>query len=766
MSSRRILSVASIGAAVTTLFVFGGGCGTDHSAGGDGGAAVDGGPGTTGADGGGGAQGSDGGVLADGGGAGLDGGGSGADGGAGPEGGVGPDGNTNEAGPSPGGGAKTGKIDILFDIDNSSSMGDKQQYLQAAIPDLITRLVSPNCVDGAGNPILANGVQLTSDTGGVCAMGQPQFAPVTDMHIGVVTSALGGRGTTSICQISTTTGATPPDYLEYTSGSYQQFLTDAANDMFTGLTSVSKNNDDQGHLINRTAPPSDPNESPGQLPGDFLAWAPTATGDASGADTEPTTAQLETDTQDVIIGAGAFGCGIESQLESWYRFLVQPDPYASITTTKNTQGLLVASWSGVDNTILQQRADFLRPDSAVLIVVFSDENDSEIDVRTIGGIGVNWLDNDFQPPRGTSECAADPGNVACTSCAFGTAGSDSQCEMGVYPADNTSWAYNNNLRHAHMKEKYGIDAQFPINRYVQGLTQAKVPNRSGEYPSGGSGYYQGGLSSDPADLNCDNPLFAQTLPTTATGPTDPSICNLTPSTTRTPGSNLVYYAHIGGVPNELLSTNAGGNITPKETLSAADWVSILGNDPENYDYSGIDPHMIESYQPRAGIPVEGSTGATITGDEGPDWVTDGTSVTRVNLPVDVEYACTFKLATPRNCDPNNTNNPESDISECSCSTAALAADAVPSNCDATNPSSRTTPRRTRRSASCFWPTCSETRPSSRRCARSTSWTTPPATIRSTDTGRPCRPSSTGWRRRSPRCRAPTRAPSSSGLYDP
>ena len=38
------------------------------------------------------------------------------------------------------------KVDILFDIDNSASMGDKQAFLAAAVPDLITRLVQPNCV--------------------------------------------------------------------------------------------------------------------------------------------------------------------------------------------------------------------------------------------------------------------------------------------------------------------------------------------------------------------------------------------------------------------------------------------------------------------------------------------------------------------------------------------------------------------------------------------------------------------------------------------
>src|SRR5580658_3523616 len=307
MSSRSILCGVSMGV-IGALLIFGGGCGgSAHDVAPDSGALPEGGGVVV-----------DGGVVADGG---L--GGAGAVGGSQSDSPAGPaEGGSGEAGqgPPPANSTTVSKIDILFDIDNSSSMGDKQQYLQQAIPDLIQRLTTPNCVDAAGNNLTgANGLQLVAAADGTCTMGQPQFAPVTDMHIGVVTSGLGGRGTTTICQVPTTPNAVEADYLEFTSGSYQQYLLDAANNDYTGLTSVSKNNDDQAHLINRTAPPATPNVSPGQLPGDFLAWAPTATGDASGADAEPTTTQLETDTQDVIIGAGAFGCGIESQLESWYR---------------------------------------------------------------------------------------------------------------------------------------------------------------------------------------------------------------------------------------------------------------------------------------------------------------------------------------------------------------------------------------------------------------------------------------------------------------
>ena len=55
------------------------------------------------------------------------------------------------------------KLDLLFMIDNSASMGDKQVLLANAVPDMINRLVSPNCVDPAGNP---TGVPFSS-TGGI-----------------------------------------------------------------------------------------------------------------------------------------------------------------------------------------------------------------------------------------------------------------------------------------------------------------------------------------------------------------------------------------------------------------------------------------------------------------------------------------------------------------------------------------------------------------------------------------------------------------------
>src|SRR5688572_29925774 len=62
------------------------------------------------------------------------------------------------------------KLDLLFMIDNSMSMADKQEILSLAVPVLIRRLVTPNCLDAEGRP---NGT-VTNDTGS-CAEGRPEM---------------------------------------------------------------------------------------------------------------------------------------------------------------------------------------------------------------------------------------------------------------------------------------------------------------------------------------------------------------------------------------------------------------------------------------------------------------------------------------------------------------------------------------------------------------------------------------------------------------
>ncbi len=586
------------------------------------------------------------------------------------------------------------KLDILFSIDNSASMGDKQAFLELAIPDLINRLVTPNCVDST-NPNNVDGPSNTSSGTADCTMyigkdpnSAAEFPAVHDMHIGVVSSSLGPRlgdkylnGTGGACIASTTT-------------------------VINGVT-LSSHEDDQAHLITRSSDPTltviaPPTEVtlPDTQPSGFLAWFPNTAannGKSAGADPAITTAaQLETDFADLIAGVHEYGCGIESQLENWYRFLIQPDPYATLGIVNGKP-----AWVGVDSTIIQQRHDFLRPDSLVSIIVLTDENDSEIDVRSLGGQGYYFMSNEFNPPHGTAACATNPADPNCT-----TLGSK---DPAAYSSP-TDWGMDLNLRHVHMKAKYGVDPQFPITRYVNGLTSPTVPDRTGEYPTGQNSYV--------GTNDCTNPLFASTLPDSsklssgiATGETATDIstlCKLPASTSRS--KSLVFYAIIGGVPWQLLHfdpTSATNSL-----LSADDWVRILGTDPDTYNYNGIDPHMVESYQPRTGslgfttappLPAltgAGGTSAAETAPQAPtaastadpyngrEWITN--VGTHVDLQVDREYACIFKLATPRDCSKNamGAYNVPANGSACDCSSTTLMPDELSPVCDPATPTSQ------------------------------------------------------------------------------
>ncbi|HEY2512516.1 MAG TPA: hypothetical protein VGI39_16730 [Polyangiaceae bacterium] len=586
-----------------------------------------------------------------------------------PEGGVVPDGGSGifAAVPTPG----IAKIDLLFMIDNSASMGDKQSYLEAAIPDLITRLVTPNCLDDA-NPSKVDSVSTLNANGvAACPAGQHlEFPGVPDMHVGIVSSSLGPRLGDKV-------------------GNGQGGACLATSTITLGGTPVSNHNDDDGHLLTRAATPGQvpPNEAP--LPdaaAGFLAWYPSGPNAGTPPPNAVTTAsQLKTDFVDLVAGAGAYGCGIESQLESWYRFLVQPDPYDHLDLDANKH----AEWVGVDTVILKQRHDFLRPDSVVAIVDLTDENDSEIDARSIGGQGYLFMGTNFYPPHGTSACATNPADPACTNCPSGS--TDPACTANPSGYNQpTDWGYDLNLRHVHMKAKYGLDAQFPVQRYADGLSSATIPDRNGEYPPSASNYV--------GNKNCTNPLFAASLPdgTGLSNPTgamsaadEATLCNL-PHGLRAPSS--VFFTVIGGVPAGLLHYDPAS--AANSALSAADWVKILGTDPEQYNYAGIDPHMIESYQPRSA----GSPGAPtfptapLTGNEtalgapdggstdpwnGREWVTNVGN--HVDLAVDREYACIFPLTTPRDCTVADNRF------DCDCSSTGLSPDELSPVCDPATP---------------------------------------------------------------------------------
>ncbi|MBN1611365.1 MAG: hypothetical protein JW940_32325, partial [Polyangiaceae bacterium] len=82
------------------------------------------------------------------------------------------------------------RIDLLFMIDNSASMQDKQMLLVQAVPVLLSRLLNPPCVtvkaDANGDHPLAPEAQQPAGPSGNCPNGYArEFPPVPDVHIGV-----------------------------------------------------------------------------------------------------------------------------------------------------------------------------------------------------------------------------------------------------------------------------------------------------------------------------------------------------------------------------------------------------------------------------------------------------------------------------------------------------------------------------------------------------------------------------------------------------
>lgn len=459
------------------------------------------------------------------------------------------------------------KVDLLFVVDNSASMGDKQVMLSTQIGRVLRRFIEPSA----------------------------EHAPIGDIHVGVISTSLGTQGG-NVC--------------------------DPTNPRVN----------DQARLLNVSRQTGKP--VVGAEKG-FLSYGPGAITDV---------AVLEQATTEIVIGVDQTGCGLEAQLESMYRFLAAPDPALNIVV----DGGGLARYEGIDEVLLAQRAAFLRPDSAVVVVMITDEDDSNVDPMSMGGQGWAFAAKEFPgskvfrgnprqgttAPRGTTTCSTNPGAIECRSCGLTTcpaddpgcaaAKEDPNCKQsgqqgqsgagydGYYAAGDDEL----NVRFHRMKERYGVDPQFPLERYVRALTNRRIPNRDAEHPLDQNGK-PGPYVHAP---KCTNPLFAAgPLPANK----DAELCNL-PEGNRS--RELVFFGLIGGVPHQLLN-GIGGR--------PGDWRTVVGADPDAYDLAGIDPHMIQSTSPRQGLEgpaPRGQNGADPI--HGREWDTN---------KADLQYACTFAL---------------------------------------------------------------------------------------------------------------------------
>ncbi|WP_437893234.1 hypothetical protein [Sorangium sp. So ce124] len=488
------------------------------------------------------------------------------------------------------------KVDLLFVVDNSGSMSDKQELMRLVLADFVDGMTNPFCVDPTG---AAPPFQPSSGLS-ACPAGTLRVrTPVQDMHIGVISSSLGGHGSAA-CQAT---------------------------------TSVS--NVDMAHLLARSNEASTENDLPTYQDKGFLVWDPTGSHVPAG-DSDP--AALAEKLSDIVQGVGQAGCGFEAPLESFYRFLVDPEPYATIGVSSASEDIAV---TGLDTTLLAQRKAFLRPDSLLLIVMLSDENDCSIKEE-----GKNYLVAEtgagFRLWRPRSECATDPNHPCCTSCAQQQDGcpADPACTgPDGNPARLTAAEDPVNLRCWDQKRRFGIDFLYPIERYTRALTERMVVSRSGEL--------------------VPNPIFSDL---------DPSDDN-----TRTRGPQHVVFTGIVGVPwQDLARQNALGEPDlrrglnqlgqsvgglksaaelldpPYATTFSSTWDVFLG-DPANHVVAG-DPFMIESTAPRSGMnPI---TGAPTIHPSSAGW--NAINGREYTIPAgsvgDLQYACIFPLAEERVCE--------------------------------------------------------------------------------------------------------------------
>ena len=465
------------------------------------------------------------------------------------------------------------KIDLLFMIDNSASMADKQQLLASAIPHLLDRLTNPACVDADGNVV----AQVL--TGDACPDGsERQFPPVTDIHLGVISSSLGGHGADS-CSDSPTMNWNPRQ-------------------------------EDMSHLLNRGDPQVPTYEGRG-----FLNWDPNAQDTPPG---ESNLASLSQDFESMVVGVDQDGCGFESSLEAWYRFLIDPAPYQSMVPgpcNESDTSNSCRNPNGVDNVVLQQRADFLRQDSVVVVVMLTDENDcSGIDDAQNFLAFQHWDGTgQFHLAPGTAACETDPNSPDCQSCW--------QADPSVHPECQQGWQNPErddplNLRCYRQKQRFGIDFLYPVERYIEGLT------------------------SPTLEEGTVNPLFCNAPSADGQSCTVP-MRDVT----------QVVLTGIVGVPwqdiaNDPLDATAG-----LKPASQIDWDMILGDPAGNIEPS--DPLMVESIDPRQGQnPATGqalaSPGSGVSnGINGSEWT--------VSARNDLQYACVFALPEPRDCTlPENT----------------------------------------------------------------------------------------------------------------
>jgi hypothetical protein len=469
----------------------------------------------------------------------------------------------------------TDKVDLLLVVDNSSSMADKQTVLGKSIHRLLDTLVNPPCV-GLG---VATPYQPASPND-ACPTGEHRsFAPVRSVHLGIVSSSLGALGADQ-CQID-------PNH----------------------------ENNDHGQLLIR----SQSGEVSTYLDYGFLVFDPDAALSPPG---EADYDQFVSNAVELVQGVGQTGCGYEMPLEAAYRFLADPSPYRQIVQTDPGNAFTPTIKDGIDTDLLAERERFLRPDSLVGVVMLTDENDCSVKA---GGQSYAVL-NAAGFFKSSTICSTNPLDACCYNCGLeappGCA--DPACD-GSPRYDTNAGQDSVNLRCFHEMQRYGIDALYPIQRYINAFSAPRIVPTSDDLGGDGDSIV--------------NPLFAHRSP------------------------SLFVMSGIVGVPWQSIAVDPSdpsqGFQSASELVERGTWSKILGEPSQFVDPA--EPTMIESVDKRPGVNADYNGG-------------DRTIST--SAPTDLQYACIFPLAAPIPNGPNCGAGSAPDDPLCQ-GTTQLAAKAYP-----------------------------------------------------------------------------------------
>ncbi len=334
---------------------------------------------------------------------------------------------------------KIDKLDLLLVVDNSISMADKQSELGRRMPELIAALTDP-----------------TPDP----KTGKPNNVP--DIHVAVITSALGSYGTAA-CQPHIDDGG---------------HLLPRAGDKPSG-----------GFKLENGQPV--PATCPALTAASPLTWVYVGTkvpaaqfeGYPAGAES------LQIATACAVTSAGENGCPFEATWEAIRRFLIDPAPYKTarfgckdpMVTDCATKELVT---EGLDKDILVQRNAFLRDDSLVGIIVLSDENDFSWKVSAQNWIPLWDPTNRTLTARGWAKCATLKDDLdvendvlktehGCTSCALDD--KDPNCAVPWDAVGENVDSDRFDLRGFNQVQRFGYSFLWPRSRYVAALTPPQTP---------------------------------------------------------------------------------------------------------------------------------------------------------------------------------------------------------------------------------------------------------------------------------------------------